>query len=70
MRGFRLRLGVKETVEAVDFVVDGGVFERRVEDVDRLVGARHVAILLLVVNRLPLVAEAGGRCEGRGRRPL
>src|SRR5207237_2701995 len=44
-----------------------GVFESGVEDIDRLICARHSAILLLVVVRLPLVAEPGGRCDGRNR---
>src|SRR6185503_7787087 len=65
MGDFRLLRGVQESVEAADFFVDGGVFESRIEDVDRLVCARHSAILLLGLIRLPLVAEAGGRCEGR-----
>ena len=60
MRDLRLLRSVQESVEAVDFVSDGGVFERRIEDVDRLVCARHSAILLLVVTasrRLPMQEE-------------
>src|SRR5439155_10133985 len=41
----------QKIVEAAELLVDGGVFERRVEDVDRLVLARHAsAILPLVVS--------------------
>ena len=52
----------EQAVEAAELVVDGGVFERRVEDVDRLILASHaLAILPLVVVRPPLVAGSRGR---------
>jgi len=39
----------EEAVKSAEFVVDGGVFQRRVEDVDRLILANHAwAILPLV----------------------
>jgi hypothetical protein len=41
MRDFGLLLGTEHSVEAREFFVDGGVFEGRVEDIDRLVCARH-----------------------------
>jgi hypothetical protein len=41
MQNFGLLLGAEEPVKAGDFFVDGGVFESRVEDVNRLVCARH-----------------------------
>jgi hypothetical protein len=41
MQNLGLLLGAEEPVEAADFFVDGGVFESRVEDVYRLVCARH-----------------------------
>ena len=51
----------EQAVQAAELLVDGGVFERRVEDVDRLILARHaLAILPLVVSRPPLVAGARG----------
>ena len=51
----------EQAVKAAELVVDGGVFERRVEDIDRLILTRHaLAILPLVVDRPPLVAGAGG----------
>jgi hypothetical protein len=34
--------GVEEPVKAVELLLDGGVFERRIEDVHRLILARHV----------------------------
>src|SRR2546423_4120430 len=70
MGDFRLCGCMEQSVEAVDFVCDGGVFESRVEDVHRLVCARHSAILLLVVICPPLVAGVGGRFDGRNPRPL
>jgi hypothetical protein len=50
-------------VKAVDLVVDGGVFESRIEDIDRLVCARHSAILLLVVIRLPSGCRSGRKVK-------
>jgi hypothetical protein len=46
-------------VKAADLFVDGGVFEGRVEDIDRLVCARHLAILLLVRIRPPSGCRSG-----------
>jgi hypothetical protein len=41
MRDFGLLSRAKHAVEATDLFVDGGIFEGRVEDIDRLVCARH-----------------------------
>ena len=69
--GLDLAVGVEQPVISGQLVVDGGVFECRVEDVHRLVYARHVsAILPLVVVRPPPVAECRGRDEGELIRPL
>ena len=54
----------EEAVKAAQLVGDGGVFERRVEDVDRLILARHAsAILPLVVTAPRWLPEQGeGKC--------
>ena len=50
----------EELVKAVELFGDGGVFERRVEDVDRLVWTWHVlAILPLVVAAPRWLPERG-----------
>jgi hypothetical protein len=41
MRDFRLLSCTEHSVEAADLFVDGGVFESGIEDIDRLVSARH-----------------------------
>ena len=57
----------EQPVKARELLLDGGVFERGVEDVDRLVSSRHgSAILPLVVVRPPLVAGSGRRGCARG----
>ena len=59
----------EEAVESAELVVDGGVFERRVEDVDRLILASHaLAILPLVVTAprwLPEQEEGNVVCRRR-----
>jgi hypothetical protein len=52
--------GTEETVQAIDLFLDGGVFESGVEDVHRLVLARHV-------ENSSLWSEAAPRTGGGGR---
>ena len=50
----------EELMEAIELLGDGGVFERRVEDIDRLVWTWHVlAILPLVVAAPRWLPEQG-----------
>src|SRR5258706_1356393 len=64
----RLLICAENSVKAGDLVVDGGVFECRVEDVDRLVIPRHRwAILLVVLFPPPAGCRRGRKGEGRGR---
>ena len=54
----------EEAVKAAELVGDGGVFERRVEDVDRLVLARHALAILPLVVTAPrwLPEQEEGKC--------
>ena len=54
-----LAVQAKQAVEAVELLIDGGIIEGGVEDVDRLVFARHGRAILPVVVAPP--ADCGRR---------
>src|SRR5689334_13509153 len=62
----------EQAVKSAQLVVDGGVLERRIEDVDRLILARHaLAILPLVVAAPRWLPEWGeGKFFRRRHRPV
>src|SRR5262245_17908851 len=56
-----------QTVEAAELLIDGGVLERRVEDIDRLVLTRHALAILPLVVTAPrwLPEREEGKCRPR-----
>src|SRR5258708_9244246 len=50
----------EQSVKAVELVGNGGIFERGVEDIHRLILACHAVAILPFVYRLPKVADPGG----------
>ena len=57
----------EQAVKSTELVGDGGVFERGIEDVDRLILARHAWAILPLVWTAPrwLPEQGEGKCYGR-----